>query len=377
MRCACLVAPAFILVVATAARPPSPPSARPLALPPVIRVGAWNSTIIVGTHHKTGTVLLAKAFRVAAKAMGVPRIKSNRTLSAVCGEVLARGTPGVCIIEHVTASDIREWLRPAPPAPVTPFVHSVRDPVEMCVSAYQYHLLGAEPWLVQPMRDLNGSTLQQHYQRLSPADGVRFECMRMVLELVETALVYNATRNLDNALTVHLEDFSRDYDGTMRRLFTFLRSGSRVESLVKLAAPYDLARAPAGDTRHVSSSSSKQALRDLLLSDSGIGSLLAELRELLGYSNGGATAHQHVAATSANPRHQRAHEQAQPQQPSEILCERLRTLCATTRVGFFQWCSYGRIPYGRIPSLPTCGDQAVPSRPTTAQATHASVRVSV
>ena len=33
-------------------------------------------------------------------------------------------------------------------------VHAVREPLEMCVSAYQYHLLGAEPWLTQPLRDL-------------------------------------------------------------------------------------------------------------------------------------------------------------------------------------------------------------------------------
>ena len=31
----------------------------------------------------------------------------------------------------------------------------------------------------------------------------------------------------------------------------------------------------------------------------------------------------------------------------------------STRVGFFQWCSYGRIPRGRIPSLPDCGEAVV------------------
>ena len=315
--------------------------------------GAWNGTIVVGTHHKTGTVLLAKTFRVAAKMMGVPRAKSNRTLSSMCGELLTHGAPGVCIIEHVTSKDVQDWLLSATSqAPTTPFIHAVRDPLEMCVSAYQYHLLGAEPWLVQPLRDLNGTTLQQHYQSLSQAEGVRFECMRMALELVETALVYNATRSLTNTLTLRLEDFSHHYDSTMGRLFTFLGSGPFVESLVKAAAPFDLARAPAEDARHVSASSSKQPLRDMVMSDPRLGTLLGELRELLGYSDAGAVSHHSTAAQHSLSSRGRA-------PTAEGLCEQLRTLCATTRVGFFQWCSYGRIPRGRIPSLAGCGEAGV------------------
>ena len=117
--------------------------------------GAWNTRIVVGTHHKTGAVLLAKVFRQAAKIMGVGRTKSNRTLSALCTEQLAHASPGVCIIEHITAKDVQSWpVRLSSGGASTswpPFVHAVRDPLEMCVSAYQYHLLGAEPWLPHPI----------------------------------------------------------------------------------------------------------------------------------------------------------------------------------------------------------------------------------
>ena len=349
MRARC----ALVMLAFMAAAAAAPPEASELP-PRYAQVGgAWNGTIVVGTHHKTGTVLLAKTFRVAAKMMGVPRAKSNRTLSSMCGELLTHGAPGVCIIEHVTYKDVQDWLLSATSqAPTTPFIHAVRDPLEMCVSAYQYHLLGAEPWLVQPLRDLNGTTLQQHYQSLSQAEGVRFECMRMALELVETALVYNATRSLTNTLTLCLEDFSHHYDSTMGRLFTFLGSGPFVESLVKAAAPFDLARAPAEDARHVSASSSKQPLRDMVMSDPRLGTLLGELRELLGYSDAGAASHHSTA-----PQHSLSSRGRAP--TAEGLCEQLRTLCATTRVGFFQWCSYGRIPRGRIPSLAGCGEAGV------------------
>jgi hypothetical protein len=145
--------------------------------------GAWNATILVGTHHKTGTVLLAKVFRVAAKMFSVPRHKNNYT---ACADLFATHARGVCIDEHVNANSMREWLRPQ-----QPFIHAVRHPLEMCISAYIYHKQGAEPWLLKPMPDLGGLNLMQHYQALPPVDGVRFECRRMVTELVESAVLYN------------------------------------------------------------------------------------------------------------------------------------------------------------------------------------------
>ena len=322
-------------------------------------VGHWKNTIVIGTHHKTGTVLFAKVFRVICKMMDVVRIKSNRTLHAMaCGELLSSFSPGVCIIEHVTARDVHD-IEHRPPHEKPPFVHAVRDPVEMCVSAYQYHLLGPEPWLVQPMRDLNGSTIQQYYQRLPPAEGVRFECLRMTLELVESALVYNRTRRLPHVLTTRLEDFAKSYDATMREVFTFLGSGPHVEELVTASQVYDLARAPPQDARHVSAASSKQALRDFLLhgDDPRITHLLVGLRELLGYCHTNGSGE---CQSTDGPRHPKNHAHSSTLfSGRDALCEELKLLCATTRVGFFQWCSYGRIPRGRIPSLPDCGEAVV------------------
>lgn len=348
---------------------PPPPSPPPL-------VGAWTHTILVGTHHKTGTVLLSKMFRVAAKMIGVPRVRSNHssTLSSACTDLLERQAPGICIIEHVSARDIMRWLPAHSVADATnigsingearnshhhlshdagslsasspsamPFIHAVRDPLEMCVSAYQYHLLGAEPWLVQPMRDLNGSTLQQYYKTIGPAEGARFECKRMILELVETALVFNATRGLHSSLTLRLEDFSKDFDGTARHLFAFLGSGpSLTEALVNASAKYDLARGSTPeDARHVSAATSKQPLRDMVLSDTLLGKLMGDLRTLLNYH------HANSKSISSDSR-----------VSGDELCEQLRAICATTHVGFLQWCSYGRVIKGRVPSLASCGESA-------------------
>ena len=293
---------------------------------------SWNSSILVGTHHKTGTVLLAKVFRLAAKTMGVPRSKANKTSTgAACAELFAARSPGVCIEEHTSDRTLRRWL-----APGAPFIHMVRDPVAMCVSAYQYHLLATEPWLQQPYKDLQGHTLQHYYHNTSRADGVRFECKRLMNEIVEEALVFNATKVRAGTLTFFFESFSADFDGTMRQMFEFLDSGAAVEQLVKQASQYDLSRHGAEDERHVSTSQEKPALREMLFADEMLRDILIDMRVFLGYSRG-------IVAPEPG-----------------LLCSKLRTLCATTNVGFFSWCPHGRVVRGKIPSLPDCGEPANP-----------------
>ena len=291
----------------------------------------WSAPILVGTHHKTGTVLLSKIFRVAAKYMGVPRLKEAQTTNRTqCGKYFVGKLPVVCIVEHVSARDVKAWTW----RPNVPFIHAVREPMEMCISAYQYHLTGAEPWLLQPLKDLNNLTIQQYYKTLPPEQAVNFECKRMMFELVETALVYNATRNRPKTLTLRLEEFASNYDGTTRKMFSFLGGQStHVETLVNASTMYDITRQKTGDPRHVSSTLEKAALRQYVQKDPLNGRLMNNLRDLMGY--GGITAE--------GPKR-------------EELCTLIRQICSTTQVGFIHWCSYGRVHPGRLASLAECGD---------------------
>lgn len=291
--------------------------------------GAWNSTILLGTHHKSGTVLLAKVFRIAAKVFEVPRHKNNYTACARLFETHARG---ICIDEHVNANSMREWLRPQ-----QPFIHAVRHPLEMCVSAYIYHKQGAEPWLLKPLQDFGGVSLMQHYKTVDPTEGVRFECRRMVTELVESAILYNRTHRRRNVLSIRFEEFDSDFDDAFSRIFSFLDSGAAIPSLLKEAAQYDLKRAQPGDEKHVSASEDKAPLRAFILGDALLRDLLDSLSTLLGYTPGRLVG------------------------PNE-LCDQLRSLCATTNVKFLQWCLSGRVALGQIASLPECGDDSRPAR---------------
>ena len=109
--------------------------------------------------------------------------------------------------------------------------------------------------------------------------------------------------------------------------------GARAPQLLKASEQFDLQRAQPGDEKHVSSTDDKEPLRADLRREALMRRLLDSLTVLLGYADG-------------------------PVVGSADLCEQVRSLCATTRVRFFQWCSSGRVQRGQIASIPDCGEDA-------------------
>lgn len=58
--------------------------------------------------------------------------------------------------------------------------HMIRDPRDMAVSGYFYHLWSPEPWLHDPLPTLGGKTYQEHLNSLSKDDGLLVEIRRVV-----------------------------------------------------------------------------------------------------------------------------------------------------------------------------------------------------
>ena len=220
---------------------------------------------------------------------------------------------------------------------------------------------GAEPWLLKPIPDLGGHTLQQHYQELAPTDGVAFECRRMVSELIEEAVVYNRTRQRSNVLSLRFEAFAHDFDGTAERVFRFLDSGESTPSLVKAASQFDLQRAgheALENEAHVSPDHDKAPLRQHLRQDAPLLQLLSSLDALLGYTSeplaGPVQLCEQVICQATRPPCHRS--TPRPSQTDLQVRRQVRALCATTNVRFFQWCTSGRVLRGQIASLPRCGE---------------------
>ena len=211
------------------------------------------------------------------------------------------------------------------------FVHVVRDPLEVCVSSYLYSLTSTEGWLHLARSELGGLSWQQHLHQLDPKAGLLADCGRSLKELRQTAALYAATARRRDTLTLRLEELERSFDATIARLYFFVgapadgggggdgsgggsggggdgRSGSGAGGgdgadarraavalrLLRLAQKHDLSRLPRTELpahvqAHVTNTSSKSALRAILLDPAashGVGKELATLRAQLDYPAG-------------------------------------------------------------------------------------------
>jgi hypothetical protein len=287
--------------------------------------------LLVGTHHKTGTVLLEQLLLEIAKLSrsatlhkprwtdclyrSTPPPSATPPFGASTAEQIPLATPVLVAPQplYVPSLCVDEHAKSVPAACTScPVVHVIRDPLEVCVSSYQYALRSKESWLHKPIPALDGRSWQQHYKLTSTESGVLTECQRCLKEMQQMASLFAASATRPHVLHLRYEEFEVDFDQMVLRMLTFagmvpdgatpLRR-SRLEWLLRLTAKHDLSRRPLTERRaheaaHVSNNSAKDALRTILrTSDSAVTRSLRALRVKLGYDTAGHA--QHVRHASA------------------------------------------------------------------------------
>lgn len=159
---------------------------------------------------------------------------------------------------------------------------------------------------------------QDVLRQSSPRVGILLECGRSIRDqIAQQAEAFNATRHAPRVFTLRMEETEHDFDGTMRRLFSFLRAShalwpggtatrgqlragsslamtaairndvdlDSVDALVTAAAKFDLSRNRRQlDDGHLSSLQRKRQLRGLLLNDTRLAAELAGWRAATGYT---------------------------------------------------------------------------------------------
>ena len=284
--------------------------------------------VLGGAHHKTGTVLLERLLSMYASVNRVPFHKPSWDSCLP----LARREAGVCVDEHLALPMLhRHWGNAVGAAAAlrVPLVHVMREPLEACVSAYQYHLESAEEWLRIPRAEdyarrgpTNGLPWQMVLRGADTRTGLRLECHRSIRDqIAQQAEVYNVTQHHARVFTLRMEATEADYDGSMRALFSFLtaahaqwpaaaatshsngRGKSRytngrlgtigneedahVKFLTDNAAKYDLTRHRRElQDGHLSSVQRKRQLRRIILNESKLATELEYWRVAAGYDRG-------------------------------------------------------------------------------------------
>jgi Sulfotransferase domain len=116
--------------------------------------------ILVGTHHKTGTVWMQKTFRQIAKTLGLDFVNLLRDPPPYRGDVLFHPHSG--FDDTITAGDFRG-------------LHLVRDPRDIAISALRYHRDSKELWLHEPRDEFGGVTYQEKLNSLSQDEQFLFD----------------------------------------------------------------------------------------------------------------------------------------------------------------------------------------------------------
>ncbi len=100
-------------------------------------------------------------------------------------------------------------------------VHLIRNPYEVVVSGYRYHLKTQEKWCRISKREaLGGKTYQEYLNSLTPDEGITFEMLHAAYNTINSMYSWDFTD--ERFLQLRLEEFLKDFDRALEKMFRFL-----------------------------------------------------------------------------------------------------------------------------------------------------------
>lgn len=197
--------------------------------------------ILIGTHHKTGTVLALKIFQQIANRSGLSFLNLAKTREAA----------GRWDIVFDPRARCDRTLAPPPAAGL----HFIRDPRMIVVSSALYHVHSSEAWLHQPRPVFDGLTYQEKIRSLG-SDRERF---LFEMDHVAGSEIRDMTRWVAEGfpwcMNVKLEDLMTDFKlETYTRVFRHLGfAGDLLKDAIDVAHQHSVFNPAIKITTHVRS----------------------------------------------------------------------------------------------------------------------------
>jgi hypothetical protein len=127
-----------------------------------------KNDVLVGTHHKTGTVWMAQVFQRFCRLHGVVFVDiSEKSPEDMVQAILLNTSPCVVFSHH---SEFPDFSQPALAARAVRGIHVVRDPRDLLLSAARYHCDADEPQLLVPRPEFGGMTYREKISSLPTQD---------------------------------------------------------------------------------------------------------------------------------------------------------------------------------------------------------------
>lgn len=169
--------------------------------------GKISSQVLVGTHHKTGTVWL---FTIFQKIADLYRLKIHHNL-----DPRDPASFDILLNDHSTFN--LELIKRQYKG-----VHIIRDPRDIIVSSTFYHQKSDESWLHIPHVEFGGMTYQEKINSLSSLDEqILFEMEHSSNKTISSILKWNY--NNEHFFEIKYEHLIEDdFMNTFREIFSFL-----------------------------------------------------------------------------------------------------------------------------------------------------------
>jgi hypothetical protein len=288
-----------------------------------------RGTVIIASHHKTGTAFAFSTVHALSKhrlfrdthfqfgILGPPTTDPSSIATFYSNDARVSGTPGIEWLNTASARPLKEVLSNLPKrnrsnaagkptsSPMR-FVHLVRDPVEMIVSAFLYHLQKPEdemwwltaPGLFEPSERVIASlakagcqpnprhpwTWLEILECLPPGDGIIAEGWKMIRDDIEpmAAVCGQVDCGQTSAFMLDIDEVVRDFDGSMVRLVNFLSVTDKTDQRVLMAVLEQTQKRALSNNSHVTNGKfDKEHLRDVLNRDTEISARLGYLRGMI------------------------------------------------------------------------------------------------
>ena len=241
-----------------------------------------DSPILIGTHHKTGTVLMRHILREVC-----PMLQWRCSVDDVpttCRTPEQAQTAGLqlCFQQHAIRLKVQGSQTPYR------FVHVIRDPLEVVLSGYEYHLKTTERWALRPDKRFKNKSYRSYLNSLSLAEGLAAELKHSLHDNLKTMpRVLNRTGGRPCTLTLRLEDFERDWRGTTARLWDlFGVQGAGVSArLDREIAKHNVYQSnrPRLTNAHVGNVTSRGAMRAVVRSLPAVYQKIQHVRKQIGF----------------------------------------------------------------------------------------------
>lgn len=179
-------------------------------------MGAEKKLIAHFTHHKCGTNWIFKILKEIANEFN---LKFQR-----CEQYKLKNNTDIWLQHH---SDV-DFIQ------LPPYVgsHMIRDPRDIIISGYFYHLWTKEEWCNQPKDNYSFRSYQQVLQGLSQQDGILFE-IKSRLKIMKNLI--NWDYNNPNILEMRYEDFIFNNQNFIKLFEKYGFSNQQIKCAYKIA----------------------------------------------------------------------------------------------------------------------------------------------